>query len=73
MCILCGGSKFKLLSFLNGNSLSVVFETFLMEGHLELGVCGGVFASVARLSGLVLLESILGILMVSVISFAIQM
>lgn len=41
MCILCGGSKFKLLSFLNGNSLSVVFETFLMEGHLELGGGGG--------------------------------
>lgn len=37
ICIFCGGSKFKdkLLSFPNGNSLSVVFETFLMKGHLD--------------------------------------
>lgn len=45
MCIFCGGTKLKnkWLSFINDNSRSVIFETFLLKRCLELG---GGFASV---------------------------
>lgn len=48
MCIFCGGSEFKnkWLSFVNDNGLSVIFESFLVKRHLELG--GGVCFSGTR-------------------------
>lgn len=62
MCIFCGSSEFKnkWLSFVNDKGLSVIFESFLVKRHLELG---GGFAPVV-LGVLMLSESILEILTV---------